>query len=76
MNEHEVGLWCICGHSGDGVRTFDRSFIHLYLTSKPSTASSQKLGRKKKLKEDVAKHLAQFTEEGEQGHVSPNTRAP
>lgn len=26
--------------------------------------------------EHVAEHLAQFTGEGEQGHVSPNTGAP
>lgn len=32
------------------------------------------VGRGKK--EYVARHLAQFTGEGEQGHVSPNTGAP
>lgn len=49
------------------------SFIHTSC-KKPPTASP--LNQRAVGEEHVAEHLAQFTGEGEQGHVSPNTGAP
>lgn len=63
-----------------GQDLFNWSFIHLYLYQETPTNHFKFVGRgkkkRKKKEEYVARHLAQFTGEGEQGHVSPNTGAP
>lgn len=50
------------------------SLVHPYLLQE--SPSSLTLNQRAVGEEHVAEHLAQFTGEGEQGHVSPNTGAP
>lgn len=70
-----MGAWYMCGLLGDEVRTSTNGLSFIYTSCKKAPSASP-LNQRAVGEERVAEHLAQFTGEGEQGHVSPHTGAP